>query len=389
MPAIVQKSASPDPIATLAGAAQGFAQGQQIQLEVNQRNADRQQAQLNADRQREDQLAQFNQEMDFRLRTLEDAKREGKLNREQESKLEVLKQVATGIRQRADQRFEGSQNELERKKEVLIARERNAVDYKNIDETRKRSLRDFALAKEQLRSQASEMNRVGSVLQKYGKPGSPTWNEEQAFNEYILTTETPGSTTGAEGVPQMTPEERAVKKEAFLKLASNYDKEFERLVGETEKMTVAQGAKKVGATSSYGEEALPLSSMMDPKDIDPISKSPRIKVTGTPLQQYTENVNDLEGDMLSMSIALGKAPSKAVAEGLRAQYMVAVDAQLRLMRGVDEGTKSQLMSYYMDRFDASAKNVLQASAYGEVSVDENGVHSLTTGLDEAPAGGKE
>lgn len=378
MPAVVIPSGHPVDTAlqSLTGAAQGLAEANQRNETVNQSNADRSQRETQFVQSQGQQNDQFKIDLGYRLKALRQARDEGKLTREQTAKLALMEQIAASGRQMSEQDFQGGQNERERKKDLHIAAESEKTSRYGIRTQDQENKRRFALEKQRLVDETKDFNATAEAIAKYGD--ATKWTDEQkeaAFQEYLQKTGTPGETTGKDGVPQLTPEEIAVRRNDFLNNAAKHETRWNDIVTKTKDMTMAEAsAKLVGSKEEDNGQVLKLDSIMDTSRVDPVSKYPMLKVDNTTLQGHRADLDLLQGLIASQAMMAADVQNPGTYDLLMGSYTSSVETVINNMKGVDAGTKAQLKNYYLGQMDAVFDKIAKNKARGmNVEVGEDGI----------------
>lgn len=263
MPQAVIKKGDPlkSALSAGAGALAGAAEGEQ-------RNEERRKFDVSL----AEQVRQYDADMRFRIQQLEEMSRQQQLTREHQTALETMKEEYTNWRQENQQHFLSGENALARQQETserlgteaFTAKENLAqrkledkksqrifsADMAATQQRREAANQEYLATGMQLFGQQERINAVGQTLSKYGVPGSATWNEEAAFQEYLVATTPTGTTTGQAGIPQLTPAEVQAKRSEFARLTRNYEVEKKRNL---EEIGAYSEAKARGELVARGE----------------------------------------------------------------------------------------------------------------------------------------
>lgn len=377
---IQQPGSAGNLLSGVAGAFAGAIEGEKHNEQVRQ-----------FDETMEQDQQQFDADLAFRIDQLRTMEREGKLTREQQERLAQLEQRGLNTRQDKDissterrqvwgfehesgenskqRTFLSGENTKDRKlQDDMNVRNVRAENYRTkvMDDTDKRS---YALRSAEIFDQRKKLDQVGQLISQYGEPGSATWNEPKAFEQYLVNTMPPGALTGANAVPPIGSQEYAQKYAEFQSLTRNYKTEVARNVEEVEQFTAAQaraqqtGKDPAAQSSDFNIGLLPR-HIFDPKATpDPLTGLPPIKFTlpngdPSPLAEYKDDIDNLElllidtaaNDILSLQ---EQAQATGNREALMSQFEVDLRRSLAKMK-LDPVTQRTLE----DHFLTGANNIL-------------------------------
>lgn len=243
----------------LTGAFQGMVEGEAVVEEKRQFNTE----QAFKERQLQQQQTQWDSDMEFRYKSLQQMKEEGLLGREHESKLaqlddirqRAMQQIGIEALERMTRDIEQPWNELQNARDREVQKRGQDKTYSaSVYSTRKgfeANMTQLADQRNKIQSDAGNAIRIGNeVLGNVDYNSLAPEQKEAAEQRFVEMFGTPERVHGSEGVPQMSDQEYAAAKARARDTLANLTARKDTYYKDLTSIAAAEAAARSGQVAN-------------------------------------------------------------------------------------------------------------------------------------------